>query len=331
MGYHVFNLFEITNLQDLRTRYRLVEIDGTYGSDDLADQNLSLIAKRVAYTEKAPVSLIHRDGKPFLAVPAELKFGKDEYQLTPDVVELRPLDEEYDLSLADLTEETERIGMSFLSFHLKSPLWAKHGLWSSNSSTYFSKKPANFRDDRREVDVYEGFGFRLVRYGGKLYLSLSLTSKYSDTRWLLERYQESDLHRLKMRHMLYQTGHRWFTLQLLGLTGKSIGEQRFVMEDKTVRSVFDHTVLMAGSSPPQWIQTLLPDSPAISFQYPGNEKKQYAAATLCKLLLLTDDQTTRKLHRLSIKSPAVRMQQTIQVLKDNFLGTSFPWCPIGVE
>src|SRR5271163_4547347 len=113
MGFHIFNLFEITNLRDLRTRYRLVDIDGTYGADDLADQNLSLLAKRVAFAEKAPVSLVHRDGKPFLAVPADLKFGKDEYQLTPHVVELRPLDEEYELSLADLTQATERIGMAF--------------------------------------------------------------------------------------------------------------------------------------------------------------------------------------------------------------------------
>jgi hypothetical protein len=177
MGYHVFNLFEITNLHGLQTRYRLVEIDGTYGADDLADQNLSRLVKRVAYSERAPVALIHRNGKPFLAVPADLTFGTDEYQLTPHVVDLKPLDEEYDLSLGSLTAETERIGMAFLLFHLKSPLWARQGLWSSNASTYFSKRPANYRDDRRDVDVYEGFGFRLLRYGGKLYLSLSLTNK----------------------------------------------------------------------------------------------------------------------------------------------------------
>src|SRR5271157_378147 len=176
MGYQVLNLFQITNLQELKTRFRLVEIDGTYGADDLADQNLSYLAKRVAYTERAPVAVVYRKGKPFLAVPADLTFGTDEYQLTPEVVELRPQDEEYDLSLANLTAETERIGLAFLSFHLRSPLWMKQGLWSSNSSTYFSKRPANYRDDRREVDVYDGFGFRVVRYEGKLYLSVSLTN-----------------------------------------------------------------------------------------------------------------------------------------------------------
>src|SRR5207253_4365157 len=112
----------------------------------------------------------------------------------------------------------------------------------------------------------------------KVVSSISLTNKYSDSRWLLDRYPVADLPRLKMRHMLYHTGHRWFPVQFLSLTGASIADQKFVLDDKTTRTVYGHTSLVAGEHPPQWIQSLSPDSPAITYQYLGNEKKHHGAA-----------------------------------------------------
>src|SRR5262249_40915800 len=153
-------------------------------------------------------------------------------------------------------------------------------LWGSSPWTYFEKTPANFRDSRREVDVYAGFTFRVVLFKGKLFLSISLTNKYSDSRWLLDRFSTEELSGLKMRHMLYHTGHRWFPVQLLSVTGESIAEQKFVLDDKTTRTVYEHTLLVAGDNPPQWIQSLSPDSPAITYQYPGNDKKHHGAADL---------------------------------------------------
>src|ERR1700730_1317939 len=107
MESHVFNLFEITNLADLQARYRLVDLDGSFGTDDLADQNLSLLAKRVAYREQAPVALVRPGGRPALAVPADLQLSEYEYQLTPDVVTLAPRRETHALALGRLSPETE--------------------------------------------------------------------------------------------------------------------------------------------------------------------------------------------------------------------------------
>ncbi|MBL8792700.1 MAG: hypothetical protein JNM56_02215, partial [Planctomycetia bacterium] len=246
MGSHVFNLFEITNLADLQTSYRLVDVDGSFGADDLADQNLSLLAKKVAYREQAPVALVRSAGHPALAVPADLQLRQHEYQLTPDVVTLAPRRETQTLALGRLSPETERIGLAFLSFHLRTPLMHKPSLWSSGTHTYFSKRPVNYRDDRREIDVFEGFAFRLLRTGTRLFLSLWLTNKYADNRWLLERYREDAVHGLKMRHLLYHSAVRWFPVQLLGLTGKSVAEQRFVLEeDGSITNVHDYTLARA--------------------------------------------------------------------------------------
>jgi hypothetical protein len=331
MNDHVLNLYAITNAADLSVRYRLVDIRGSYGEDDLADQNLSLLAKRVAIEERRPAALVRMNGKPALAVPADLRLTKTEYQLTPDVVELRPRDEEQELSLGALTPETEGLGLAFLAFHLRNPLFHHPDLWSGSPWTYFEKCPANFRENRREVDVYEGFSFRLIRFGGRLFLSIALTNKYSDSRWLLDRYDAADLSRLKMRHLLYHTGHRWFPVQFLSVTGLNISEQKFVHEDQTTRTVYGHTMQAAGDNPPQWIQSLAPDSPAITYQYPGSDKKHHGAAALCKLLLSTDDEATRKLHRNSIVAPDARFRLTADILRRHFFGVKFDGAPLRFE
>jgi hypothetical protein len=331
MESHVLNLFEITNLADLQVSYRLVDLDGPFGSDDLADQNLSLLAKRVAYGEQAPVALVRPDGRPALAVPANLQLTECQYQLTPDVVTLVPRRESHTLALGRLVPETERIGIAFLSFHLRAPLMRKPGLWSSGSHTYFSKRPVNYRDDRRAIDVFEGFAFRVLQIDGRLFLSLWLTNKYADNRWLLERYEEGAVHGLKMRHFLYHGATRWFPVQFLGLTGKEIAEQRFVLEeDGSVTNVYDYTVAKAGPSAPQWIRALSRESPAISYQYPGNEKKHFGAAALCKLLVATDDPQASRLHRLSIKPPEVRFRVTRQLVADHFSSVTVEGIPVRI-
>jgi len=306
MSNHVLNLYPITNAADLRIRYRLVDIEGSYGEDDLADQNLSLLAKRVAIEERRPAALVRSNGKPVLAVPADLRFRKTEVQLTPDVVELRPRNEEHELSLGRLTADTERLGLAFLSFYLRNPLFQNPDLWSSSPWTYFQKTPANYRESSREVDIYEGFSFRLVRFEGRLFVAISLTSKYSDSRWLLDRYGPAELPGLKMKHLLYHTGHRWFPVQLLSVTGASIENQKFVTDDKTTWTVYDYTLHAAGGQPPQWIQSLSPDTPAITFQYPGNDKKHHGAAALCKRLLSTDDPATRRAGRADHRAVLIR-------------------------
>jgi hypothetical protein len=328
---HVLNLYAITNAADLRARYRLVDIEGSVGEDDLADQNLSLLAKRVALEEHRPVALVRPGGRPALAVPADLSLTRSQYQLTPHVVELRPREEEHELNLGHLTTETERIGLSFLSFHLRSPLFRHPDLWSSGPATYFAKRPVNYRENRRDVDVYEGFSFRVLRFEGGLFLSLTLTNKYSDRRWLLERYHIADVPQLKMRHLLYHTGRRWFPVQLLSVTGMSVRDQKFVMDDQTVRTVYGHAIQTAGEDPPEWIRALPPDSPAITFQYPGSGKMHHGAAALCKLLLSTSDEAVRRLHRYSIIPPDDRFRRTADVLRENFFGVQFEGVPLKVE
>ena len=77
----------------------------------------------------------------------------------------------------------------------------------------------NRADPDREIDVYGGFSFRSMLMHGKVFLALRLLYKYVSANWVTQEFGESDILNLKMRHMLYFYGGRWFPVQFLGLTG----------------------------------------------------------------------------------------------------------------
>src|SRR5213593_3114353 len=99
-------------------------------------------------------------------------------------------------------------------------------LWSSRNSAFFSKRPVNCHDDRRDVDVYEGFSYRVVEHLKRLYLALKLVYRYVDSAWLVDRFDLSGVRAKRMRHVLYHFGNRWFPVQLLDLTGKDVRDTR---------------------------------------------------------------------------------------------------------
>jgi hypothetical protein len=190
----------------------------------------------------------------------------------------------------------------------------------------------NHKNDNRETDVFGGFGFRLVNIDGKLYVAVWLTYKYVDRRWLLARFNEADLRSLHMRHFLYHYGHRWFPVQFLGLVGKSIRDAKFVPEGaRAATNVHDYTVKDVGLNGPNWIKSLDPDSPAIAYQYPGNKKRRFGAAALCKLMLSTEDSKVKSLHRMSIKPPDDRFNITTKLVGRYFSGARLGNVPIQVS
>lgn len=330
MQKHVLNCFEITNSRDLQVEYRLVDVEGPFdpklGDGDTAERNIQQLRKRIAYEEKIPVAL-HRSGlAPVLAVPASHALEKMEYDLAPDVATLFPRDSTDSLCLGSLSKETERIGLSFLGYHLRSPLRVDGRLWAAGPWTYFRKRPLNYKNDEREVDVYGGFGFRLGVRNGNLCLWVKLTHRYAESDWMPAVYSEHEMREvLRMRHALYHYGNQWYPVQLLGVTGNSIEEQRFIPngEDSPI-SVYNYTKQkVGGKKAVAWIEFLDQKSPAIAYRYPGNEQKRYGAAALCKVMLPTEDVRVSRLHHFSIKAPDKRFDQIGRTVETFLQNTTF--------
>ena len=65
------NVFPINNLGSLSANYRLFEIVGLRSTGDEYDANIQYITKKLSFSLRHPVIVIHRDGKPYLVVKDE--------------------------------------------------------------------------------------------------------------------------------------------------------------------------------------------------------------------------------------------------------------------
>lgn len=322
----LLNLYPITNVADLETEYRLIEIVGLHDSPDdpdLLHENAGGLVTKVASRLRCPTALVRHSGEYRLAVPADRQFEAFEVQVRPDVVRLTPRNETHKLAFCALTPEQIPVAQQFLLGALRGPLRQDQQLWSSYGS-YFFKRPKNIRDDKRDIDIFTGFGFRVVLMEGNLYVSLDLTTKFVETQWMIDAYDDAALHDLQMRHALYLYGQRWYPIQFLGLTGQTIEEQGFVPNGAgETRYVYEWTLEACKDNPPHWIQRLDPTSPAIRYRYPGGSKPFVGALALCRLMLRTDDPERRRHHRQTALAPDERARQSAHVIEQFFQGASF--------
>jgi hypothetical protein len=331
---HAITLFEVRNASSLKLDYRLVAIEGflgaAHGDGDLIDKNLNLLAKLVAIKAQTPVAIVRQGGTPYLAIPAETSLPAEEYTLTPSVVSLRPQDAVHQLRLEDQLHR--HIGLKFIEFSLRGPLQRNPELWSSSPRAFMRKRPVNFRESDREVDLFEGFHFHLRFYDDRLFLGVNLSYKYIDSSWLVDRFKPEDLKHLKMRYLLYHFGNQLYVVQLLDVLNQTISTARFVpYGSRDAVSVFDYTRLACKDNPPQWISALNPDSLAITYRSPGRDQTRFAAAALAKLVHRTDDPEVSSLHRRSIKSPAERFRFTQDIVERYFSRTCFGGTELGIS
>jgi hypothetical protein len=164
------NLYPITGLADLETQYRLIDIVGLHDSPDdpdLIHENAGFLVGQVASRLRCPTALLRQAGTYRLAVPADRQFDDFEVQVRPDVVRLKPQDESHRLVFGDIATEQMPIAQQLLAGELRAPLRQDQRLWSSYGSFFF-KRPKNMRDDKRDIDLCTGFGFRVVPFDGAL-------------------------------------------------------------------------------------------------------------------------------------------------------------------
>jgi len=333
MSDHVVTLYEIRNAPNLTLDYRLVEIEGFlgagHGDDDLAERNLNLLAKQVAIKERSPVGIVRRGDTRLLALPADRTLKQLEYSLAPTLVRLKPEASTHSLRLND--GQHRHIALKFIEFSLRGPLDRHNELWAPSPRTFLQKRPVNFRETDRTIDLYEGFHFHLRFFEERLYLGVSLSYKYIDSAWLIDRFSIDEMRRLKMRHVLYHFGNRWYVVQMLDVLGCSIKEARFQLEGAPEpTNVYDYTVAEQGNTAPPWIQSLDPTSPAMTYRSPGRDQVRFAAAALGKLVYKTDAPEVRFLHRRSIKNPSDRFGFTKGIVERYFSKAAFGGVELGV-
>lgn len=168
--------------------------------------------------------------------------------------------------------------------------------------------------------------------GGRLFVAVETTVRYIDRRWISERLNGDNPDVYRARHFLYHFGHQWYMVQLWGLTGRSVAEQRFQPEGQDrVVDVLSYTRERWRHQEPVWVRDLDPASPAIIYRYPGNPKDRYGALDLCKLAISTQDAEAAGLHRRAMLDPTPRFERIARIVSENFQRASIAGHPIRVS
>ncbi len=323
MEEHVFNLYSVTNQNELAFSYRLIEVEGDLGSGsddpDLPVKNLNLLTKQIAFGQHVPVAIVQGGDKPVLAVGTGQSLVKCKYQLTPHVVSLRPQNEVHQVRFADANGETLGIALSFLAWEMRGHFFERRDLWQSSPNTFFVKKPVNGEDTERQFDVYGGFSPRFLLVEGILHIAVPVQYFYTEARWADRAFSERDLQRLSGRRMLYHFGEQVYPVKFQRRTGKTIKEQPFCSDDGKINSnVFDWTVSKAGPAPAG--RRLEPTAPAIRYRNIGNDKERFGALSLCKLVLHNEDPRVAASRREHQRTPRERIDSATGIVKKYLTG-----------
>lgn len=316
------NVFPITNLKDLSANYRLLEVIGLRSTGDDYDSNIQFITKKLSFSLRHPVIVIHRDNVPYLvvkdnqeileAIPNEgFEAKKGEYVYFQDTGESQYIDFESQ----DPSEK--QIILRFLQFDISGEIRKDNRLWQPRTGdAFFSKNTYN--GNNRDVDIFDGFLARVVELpSGGYGISVDITKKYVSRKPLKAQLSKNEFNHIKRnkKRLIYRYGKTWFEIKPDELSPLGISRYRFKRGDTSLTLLEDIRQVYNGSMPPGIAK--LADSASVLIYRNKNADMQPkgAVAAMCYITYDTEDYEVRGLHRKSIIAPFYRRRKSRIVAK----------------
>lgn len=325
MRNHTLNLFRVLNLADLKFSYRLVsqQLPFIKGQEDLYNKQLIKISQKIASWTKGPAAIIKRNGKFFIAIPADRNLEHTKVDLNPLVATIGLLPEVYEVHGNNIQPGEMDLVNKFLEAAIGWHLSSHKDLWRLSGNQFFNKLPSR-KSENLEVDIHEGFSFRLVTLDdGGIYVCLDLTSKYVDKNYLDHYVRPGNIEvmqqKLRSRKFLYKLGDNWYTCEIKNFAGK-IADYNFIRNGQEFNLYED---IMAHPDSRSWDykSRVKKEDLTVLYTYPGRTMIPHGAtASLGKLIYSTNEPHVKSLHRYSIMDPAKRFDGILNTINNFFQG-----------
>ena len=301
------NIYSITNLGELSTRYRLVEVAGLRRNQAEYFQNRQALERSLSYSLKKPVLVIERDGIPFVVVPEEVAALPSDVQLVRVVVQLRPRDEGVELDYSRRGPD-DAIALRFLRFLIQAPLRGDARLWQPQAGRpFFERNPAR---NERGIHRYVGFSVRpVLTPDAGIGLCVDVQNCYVRAHPLPVRLGRDEFAASwKGRNCIYRFGQDWYEIHLHALADRNVQEYRFATDGRTW-SLLDYILGRARRPLPSDLGNLPDDSAVVLYQ--NNRGTELAApAPLCYPVFRTNSEEVARQHGRTILPPDQRRNQT---------------------
>lgn len=319
------NIFPIVNLAALSSAYRQYEIVGLNRKDDDDDYdiNISFLTRSLSFRLKHPVTVIHRNGVPYLIVRAEEdvinRLPSDYPVKKGNMVYFKDSKEVLDLDFCRYTEETKAIILRFLQFDLQTELNKFSSLWQPGSGEAFFNR--NSHGGNQEVAIHNGFLVRAVEIpGGGFGFCVDVTQKYLAKQSLKQNLtrKEFSANGVNKSGYVYYFGQNIYEIKPREFSDLTVSQCKYTRKSdgKRVSLIEDIRSQYGPAMPP--IVAKLPDSASVLIYTTNDKEERHAAAGLCFKVYDTEDPAVRDLHRYSILPPFYR-RRLVRVVFEKYL------------
>jgi hypothetical protein len=227
------NVFILKNLEDLSSRYRLYRIVGLRPEHPEYYENRQAIIRKLSYTLRNPVTIIDCNEQPYLVVRGDAPMFLDPLPLVRVKVNFELSSDTLELDYTHRSPENDTICLRFLDFMLQAALRARTGLWQpSSGQPFFPRKPTHVVG---HIAQYGGFSVRAeIAPDEQLGLCVDVKHKYVSTQPLPHILSRDEFPRWKGQQCIYHYGHRWYQIQLAGLSDYDVVSHEVTRDGKWV-------------------------------------------------------------------------------------------------
>jgi len=301
-GYET-NIFPITNLAELSSDYKLYQIKGLHPDQNEYYQNCQVLKRRLSYSLKKPVTVIERDGIPYLVIRADAAEPSSPFPLVRTAVTFERCPGTLKLDYNARKPQDDEICIRFLQFMLQAPLRSHPDLWQPGAGQPFFEKQAT--STTGELLRFMGFSVRVtVTPSGGMGLCVDVTSKCVSANPLPTRISRDEFSMWDGRHAIYHYGHQWYEIQISGLDDRNVTEYMIQKDARWVHLLEYAAEDSEKPIPPELAQ--VPHDASVVLYRNNQEQERGAIASLCYPVFGTDVEEAGEQHASTILPPHVR-------------------------
>ena len=300
------NIFEIKNLGDLTSDYRLYRIKGLRPEHPQYHQNRQTLIKLLSFQLKSPVTVILRNDEPLLVAKADLPSPPEWCDLVRTPIKLEALPGVLTLNYCQRSAETDPIALRFLQFLVQVPLRSNVQLWLPKAGAAFFEKTPEYESKR--VSLYRGFLVRAtLTPGGGMGFFVDVRHRYVARYPLSARLNRQDfLHRFKARNFVYHYGHKWYDVQLTDLSDFDSQDPTIAVEGGGKTSLIEWVQDRCTKPLPKELAQMPKNAAAVHY-FTNSSEVRAAPSPLCYQVLDTQHPWVQSEHSRCIPGPHIRL------------------------
>jgi len=324
------NVFRITNLGSMRSRYKLYRIEGLSPDSENYHRNVQVLNRAMSYELRNPALVVLHNGEPHLVLRDDSPEPTSPFQLVGGgSVHFHRTGDVLELDYEHPTDETAPICQRFLQFAINGALRDDRDLWLPGAGRpFFGRRPVL---QKNGVDVFRGFAVRVVLLDNNVSaLCIDVKHRYVSQRPLPARLSKADFHKLKGTNCVYHYGNQWYDVKLQEHSGLSV--TKYFIEEPQGERLCLRDYVRKHSGQPLPGEALWLDDEGIALLYmTGRNQTQAAVAQLCYPVFETEDPRVRSLHGETILGPDVRRSLIAEFVAQHLAGLNFLGTRLTVE